>query len=96
MHGATQAQSPISPRDTSYRPLPTVSPPPGLGPSALSDLYAVQHGDIRLFSPDGPVIGRTTEIGRNPAAHKGPSSGSVIQVGGAGKRGTRDVRCPSR
>jgi hypothetical protein len=41
------------------------SPPPASPPPP--DLYAVQHGDIRLFSPDGPAIGQTTQIGPTPA-----------------------------
>ena len=37
------------------------------GPSAPPpDLYQVQHGDIHLYSPDGPVVGQTTRIGSPP------------------------------
>jgi hypothetical protein len=39
----------------------TLPPPPS--PPAPSPLYSVQHGDIRLFSPEGPVIGQTSQIG---------------------------------
>jgi hypothetical protein len=52
------------------RPRTTLSRPPSLlpeiGPTGLDDLYAVKHGDIRLHSPDGPVVGETTRIGGDP------------------------------
>jgi hypothetical protein len=31
--------------------------------AVLADLYAVQHGAVTLFSPDGPLIGETSRIG---------------------------------
>jgi hypothetical protein len=37
------------------------APPPAL--SSPPDLYAVQHGAVTLFSPDGPRIGETSRIG---------------------------------
>jgi hypothetical protein len=51
------------PRTTLSQPL---SPPPEIGPTGLDDLYAVKRGDIRLHSPDGPVVGETTRIGPTP------------------------------
>jgi hypothetical protein len=41
-------------------PMPPANP--GLG-TQLGDMYAVNHGDIHLGSPSGPVIGQTTRIG---------------------------------
>jgi hypothetical protein len=40
--------------------------PPEIGPTGLDDLYAVKRGDIRLCSPEGPVVGETTRIGGDP------------------------------
>jgi hypothetical protein len=60
---------PISRPDASVFTPPAA--PPGSSPAP--DLYAVQHGDIRLGSPDGPVVGQTTRIG-------GPPPPSIVLV----------------
>jgi hypothetical protein len=62
---ATGAPQPPADGQPIYDPDMSIFTPPAAPPgsSPPPDLYAVQHGDIRLGSPDGPVIGQTTRIG---------------------------------
>ena len=64
---ATAPRAPATGPPVSHPDMSVFTPPaapPGSSPPP--DLYAVQHGDIRLGSPDGPVVGQTTRIGSPP------------------------------